>query len=283
MFSQKSLFYLFLVISCTQWGCSAKSYIFKSSYLPNTTYRITMTNDAKTEMDLLDKNEGMNHPGMELPTQIDMVVTSTTLVETGTENTHGNIPLELTFEKFNVVQKLNGQEQTNPDKFNLGGLKIFATANQNNKIKIDKIEGREIDDIVKITLPSMIENLTQNIKFPENPVKIGDQFTLEIPMQMPVANMPQFNTKTIMTCKLTKVEKDLAYFDISQKFEMLQESGFEITGSGEGKFTYDLTKNFYVEYHSKSKMNLQAKMEIVNLKSTMNMNISSIAEVIKTN
>ena len=117
-------------------------------------------------------------------------------------------------------------------------------------------------------------------------MKIGDQFTQEIPMQIPIANLAPVNLKIVAKYKLKKVEKNLAFFDIVHEYELSQENKeveFDISGNGEGKLIHDLLMNFFVEHNSNSKMILYAKTAAFTMKCTVFSEFKSTVEINKIN
>ena len=97
---------------------------------------------------------------------------------------------------------------------------------------------------------NLMEQLTQQIDFPESPLQVGDQFTTEKPMSIPSPAMKPMETNIKTTYVLNKIKAGTAYFTFEQEISLESEQeGFSINakGSGTGSCEYDINDQ-YVSY-----------------------------------
>ena len=144
--------------------------------------------------------------------------------------------------------------------------KIFAHSDAGGKLKIDSIAGASSnkDSVIKV-IASIMENFNREIKFPENGMKIGDSFTQDLPMNLPIMGST-VRVAMNLIYKLTGTKDDIAYFDVDQTaaFNLPTQYGpVNIKGAGNGKMEFSIKKSFPIKYDSNSE--LTYTMEIENL------------------
>ena len=87
-------------------------------------------------------------------------------------------------------QTQNGQ--TNQKDSPLKGMRIEGRYDSNNVFKVDTIIGSNVNSALRTTLTSTLENVQEQIKFPDYPLKLGDRFNQTLPMTIPVAGITIF-------------------------------------------------------------------------------------------
>jgi hypothetical protein len=104
------------------------------------------------------------------------------------------------------------------------------------------------------------------ITFPEKDLNVGDSFTHETPLTIPVAGKKiEMNISTVYS--LLSISSGLATFDIKQHYTMtLDEYTTEGGGSGTGRMVYDIAHSFYTNFEENAEMNLTMKMDDFSLK-----------------
>ena len=127
---------------------------------------------------------------------------------------------------------------------------IYGKCTAEGKMDIDSISGKRMTDSIKAAVLKSINTVLANVKFPETPMKIGDTFVQDIPMDM---NMGMMSAKAISkaTYKLTGIENGKAYFDVNHvmTIDVAGEKNkvkvnVDMTGGGDGKMIYDIANSY---------------------------------------
>jgi hypothetical protein len=189
--------------------------------------------------------------------------------------------IEIAYNDIDSKQTVNGtekNEQVNP----LKGETIFGNYTSDGKIHVNSMSGGNLNDQIKQQLEEMLENLINQIKFPNQPMKIGDTFTQDIPFNLPVAGNDLKATIKIIY-KLTKIENDLANFDLDESMDLNlseQKGSQTITvngnGIGNGNLIYNIKENYAPKRNATLTMNY--KMLIGAMTVTGKADISSTTE-----
>ena len=162
---------------------------------------------------------------------------------------NGNIPLSMSYEDFASTTLVNGKEQSmSIPPFSDTAIKAYYTPD--NQILMDTIVGGSFNPQLKGMNSNLMEQFTQQIDFPESPLKVGDQFTTVKPMSIPSPAMKQMETNIRTTYVLNKIKAGTAYFTFEQEISLESEQeGFSINaiGSGTGSCEYDINDQ-YVRY-----------------------------------
>lgn len=267
---------LLLIVVMFSVGCATNQYSFKVAYAPNRQYRIEMSTETKSEVEIAGKEEvlaELKNKGMQLPLRVDFTQQMTVLLQTQQPQPGGTFPFSLVYEKFDNIIKMNGMERNSSPGLDLAGLKISGTIQNGNVIQVEGIEGGNIDEKSKEILIQFAENLSKNVHYPEKPMKIGDKFTQEIPMTLPVPNLGPLNLRIVSVYELQKVVKNLAYFKVVQEFKVNssdQKLNLELTGSGGGALVHDLAANISSEFNSNYEIFLTMNHEEIQVKMKAN-------------
>ena len=119
-------------------------------------------------------------------------------------------------------------------------------------------------------------NLFQKmVKFPDHPLHVGDAFTQEMPLSIPLQGT-DLNSDAKTVYKLTKIENGQAYFDVQQNMNItipIQEDSIELMGEGTGAMVFDIKNNFPTNYKCKVSFKLTAKIKALHVDGTAGMNI----------
>ena len=95
------------------------------------------------------------------------------------------------------------------------------------------------------------------------PLKIGDSFTQEVPMNLPVAgNNVQMVIKMIY--KLTEIKDNMAYFNLIETAEVnlsIKGNNLDMVGQGDGKMVFDIAQNYAPDITSNLKFTYSMHME----------------------
>jgi hypothetical protein len=148
----------------------------------------------------------------------------------------------------------------------LDGANVFAQCTMDGKIQVDSILGKTISDATKNALSASLNALTNNLHFPDNPMKIGDTFTQEVPFNLPIPGVTAlFMIKVVY--KLSSIDNGIASFDLIENLDMnisdkSNNTGIELngTGTGNGKMTYDIKEWIATNTSSDMKITYIMKM-----------------------
>lgn len=220
---------------------------FKVQFLPNKKYETENLTYAKSYMNFKgDENfiKALKKQGISLPIISETSIISISETETGIEK-NNKIPFVTNFKKVVKTQNQNGIETTTPDA--LEGSLIYGFYEDKKVSKIDSIQSDKLSPEIKIMLKNVIENSTQKINYPDKPLKIGDTFEQNVPMEFPLANFGKItfliNTKYL----LKEIKNGIALFDTTIDFILnseIPEVKLNSSGSGKGFVEYDIINNF---------------------------------------
>ena len=91
--------------------------------------------------------------------------------------------------------------------------------------------------------------------FPEQCLKIGDSFTQENPIEIPMSGFEPIKMKIVSKYTLVKKEEKMAFFKVEQTYNLTssnEEIKLAASGTGEGSMTVDTDKNYLTNNESKT-------------------------------
>lgn len=237
---------------------------FENEFYPNKKYENVNYTNSKSYMNFEgDKDfiKALKDQGVNIPIISETSINSISEIETKNEK-NNQIPFVTYFKKVSKTQNINGIETTEPD--NLEGSYIYGYYENRKSTVIDSIQSEKINEETKKILKSVIENTAKGINYPENPIKIGDTFEQNLPMDFPFANFGKIsfiiNTKYL----LKEIKNGVAFFDTKINFIMTSEiPNIELTskGTGTGVVEYDITNKFTSNNSSKYILELHASLK----------------------
>jgi len=108
----------------------------------------------------------------------------------------------------------------------------------------------------------MITSVQNNIVFPAKPLKIGEKFSQELPLTMPMGQTPmKIIAKIDYTLKEIRAQK--AFFSLTQTLSLdfaIKQSNINATGAGTGFLVYDLKNKFITESEHDINMDMNLAM-----------------------
>jgi len=255
----------FFIISIQQ-TVAQNEVLFQVKYKPNKTYITEMVNNMQMDMNVDSaKKKQTESTGMKPPMHVNMLQEMTLSTKTGAVAPDKRIPLTMTYDKLDVSMTMNGKEMKQPNKF--VGMQIKGYASEEGKVNIDAIEGNS-DTATKAALQKMISEVLRNVEFPNKAMRIGDTFTQEVPMEMPM-NGTTLNMLTNLTYTLKEVKESQAFFDYTQSLSL----NFEVangnttaTGSGSGTMIYDMPANYITGSTGDMIMDINMQMGVMLMK-----------------
>jgi hypothetical protein len=112
-----------------------------------------------------------------------------------------------------------------------------------------------------------MQSTFSQLNFPERHVKVGESFSQETSLSIPIGDK---TVELIITTnyKLLSITNDMADIDISQIYTMktkVTKYPINATGSGKGKMLYDTANNNFLKYQTDTEMEMSMKMDNFNL------------------
>ncbi len=247
---------ILLFLTLTQISCY-RQIAFKVQYQPETKYSQTIERTSHSDVKFLGFEkfiQKLNEMGVQNPTITDDTLKIESVLKTGKCIDGTNFPLTLEFVKT---------AGSDGKKYFPDGTLFYGHGSIGNMLTLDSIVSNDMDEEFKKILPQLMQNLFAQLTFPEKRVKVGESFSLESPLSIPIADMTIEMTITT-TYKLLNIANGVADFDVSQVYAM--KSAFtkypiKATGSGKGKLLYDILNNYYINYQTDMEMKVTVELD----------------------
>ena len=222
--------------------------VLRMKYLPEHIYEVTTITQMLMEMNM-ESGEGFPGGEDELPEgpllmQMDQWVVGT--INTGKTAENGNIPLQMHLDQKTKVAtpylEMGELPQEEAMQFSMAGY-----AESNGVVRILTVEGVELPEEAMEAVSELISNISTQVQFPDQPLRIGDSFTQEIPFNLPLDEMGVMNMFIVADYTLVDIDGHLAMLEVVQTLEMdASEMGFTIraTGGGSGTLTLDTSLEY---------------------------------------
>lgn len=225
-----------------------QSVMFKLAYQPKTTY--TIDKDMKVTMNI---NMPAEVAAAGAEQDMTMVMnTNTTSVVTAGARSQGLMPVKFTMKANTMKMSMNGQEMPaasvpTPD------VAVYGKYTTDSKLLVDSIAGQKMTDSLRAAMSKMLDAVQDNIKFPDHPLKVGETFTQDMPIALPMPGFSGTNTMNMkMTYTLLRIVGNTAAFDFTENIDLnlnQQVQGKDLkmmmTGTGDGFLNYDIAKQFF--------------------------------------
>jgi hypothetical protein len=241
---------------------SQQQVVLKIVFKPNKTYRTFIKTTTKSEMDISGNQEIIDQlkgSGIKIPMVVSGSSEMTTITTTGNYSQDHRIPAKIVFDKWTTIQNLNGVEKQQEQP--LTGLIIEGSYSNGSQLKVDTMMSVNLDDNVRSVMKSMLEQVQQQLKFSEAPLKIGDSFDQKVPMEIPMAGLKPIKLIITTNYKLTDIKGDKALFDLIQTVTLdlaADSMNVTATGGGLGLSEFDIVN----ETVTRSESNLDIKMKV---------------------
>lgn len=244
----------------TQFSCNSQlqnSLTFKFQYKSETKYSQTIEQKSYSEVaysgsvEFLQK---LKDKGIKNPTIVNKESKIETVFKTGKSTNGTNFPLTIEIVK---TTSSDGKKDI-PD-----GILIYGNGSIGNMPTLDSIVSDGINEEFKKTLLQTMQSTFSQLNFPERQVKIGESFSVESPLSIPIAGLTVEMTITT-NYKLLSIINGVADFDVSQLYTMktiITKHTIKATGSGKGKLFYDVLNNYYLKYQTDTEMEMNMKFD----------------------
>jgi hypothetical protein len=140
--------------------------------------------------------------------------------------------------------------------------------------KADSMKAKGLTDTAEKKISQMMNAIQNKVKFPDHPLHVGDTFTQEVPINIPMAESNgEITIKA--TYKLVSIADGNAYFDINQDANMqmnIKGASLTISGVGAGKMVFSMKNSFPSDYTTALNLKVDAKVNTLIVKGTMVIN-----------
>ncbi|PJJ83360.1 hypothetical protein [Mucilaginibacter auburnensis] len=259
----KKAFILGLACFFAQGVLAQQSVKFSVKYLPMRTYATSYKMDMDMNMNIDDASvaKAMKDAGQPAAMLMKMNMNMGFDINTKAQDAKKDVPFKMTYKEVAMSGSMNGQALPLPQSSITGVSLLGHYANQTKKIEIDGLEGGTLEAAKKAEAEQILSQVFNQFNFPDTTLKVGDTFTQETPLSVPIAgNNTQVMTKVKYTLK--SIQGNQATFDIDQvvdmKMAMPQTGEMVMKGGGKGEMVYDIAEKFPVS--SKTNMDFNFKM-----------------------
>ena len=273
----KKILYLPLLLLASQLQAQ-QNLVFKIKYMPNHTYAGVITMGMVVHVDLSGdtavlakmKSQGLSSP---LALNMDMKMDGTT--KTGAPGANQAFPIKMAYKVGNLSLDLNGNSIPIPSEKLGNGVSIYGHVGADGNIKADSIGGAKIGDTSQDKVAKLMNTIQKQIQFPEHPMKIGETFTQDMPMSIPMGgNNMDLSSKVVY--KLVSIADGNAYFDVQQSMNMsvpVAGATLNISGAGTGKLVYSIKDNFATDYNTSVNLKVTGQIKTLKIDATAQMNM----------
>jgi hypothetical protein len=179
--------------------------------------------------------------------------TDTELV-TGKSSADKSFPVSLTYKKTMSLDGKNEIPEGSVVQGEITGdqLPIFSNVTSNT-----------LDTDQKNQLLQTVQTTFEQFKFPEQRLKVGDQFSTDRPMEMAMEGSTIVIAVTT-TYKLLSIKNEMAQFEISQSYQMtpkIMDNSFTGKGAGKGQLSYNIGISLITDYSIKTELEMNKKLD----------------------
>jgi len=250
-----------ILLLLTQFSCSTppkpEGLILKVQYQPEKTYNISTIRGTETVITYSGQDIAMRKlksMGIKNPTISKVKTKTDTELVTGKRTDDNSFPVSLTYKKTMSLDGKNEIPEGSLVEGEITGeqLPTFIKVNSGT-LSIDQ----------RIQLLRTVQNMFEQFKFPEQRLKIGDQFSTDRPTEMAMEGST-IDIVVTTTYKLIRIKNDMAQFDLSQSYQMtpkIMDNSFTGSGSGKGQLTYNIENCLITDYSIKTELEMNKKLD----------------------
>jgi len=250
-----------ILLLLAQFSCSTppkpEGLILKVQYQPEKTYHISTIRGTETVITYSGQDIAMRRlksMNIKNPTISKVKTKTDTELVTGKRSADKSFPVSLTYKKTMSLDGKNEIPEGSVVQGEIMGdqLPIFS-----------KVTSTTLDTDQKNKLLQTVQTTFEQFKFPEQQLKIGDQFSTDRPMEMAMEGST-IDIIVITTYKLLSIKNDMAQFDLSQSYQMtpkIMDNSFTGSGNGKGQLTYDIGNSLITDYSIKTELEMNKKLD----------------------
>lgn len=255
---KKPIAILFLI---TLFSCSTppkpEGVILKVQYQPEKTYHISTIRGTETVITYSGQEIAMRKlksMRVKNPTISKIRTKTDAELVTGKSSADSSFQANLTYKK---IMSLDGKNEI-PE-----GTVVQGEIKGEELPAFNKVVSNTLSIDQRIQLLQTVQNMYEQFKFPEQKLKIGDQFSVDRPTEM-VMESSTIDIVVTTTYKLLGIKNDIAQFELSQSYLMTpktMDNSFTGTGSGKGQLSYDIANFLITEYALKTELEMNKKLD----------------------
>ena len=250
-----------ILLLLTQFSCSTppkpEGLILKVQYQPEKTYRISTIRGTETVITYsgqpiaMRKLKSMN---IKNPTISKVKAKNDTELVTGKSSADKSFPVRLTYKK---TMSLDGKNEI-PE-----GAVVLGEISGGQPPTFSSVTSGTLTSEQKAQLLQTVQTTFEQFKFPEQQLKIGDQFSTDRPMEMAMEGST-IEIKVTTTYKLLSIKNNVAQFELNQSYQMtpkIMNNSFSGKGNGKGQLAYDVANSLITDYSIKTEIEMNKKLD----------------------
>ena len=258
----KKIFGLYILLTNLSCLCFSQDELtFKVAYKPLTKYSQTIKTTSFTEVTYSGPDEILKilqERGVQNPTITKAESTTESEFNTGAVTDGVHFPLTMTFIK---TISSDGKAPF-PD-----GTVIYGQGSINDMPTMDSIVSTGLSEDYKTNLLQAVRSTFSQISFPEMKLKVGEEFTQEKPLSIPIAGI---NVEMSITTKykLISIINRVGNFNIIQTYTLQTtntEYPIKAIGNGKGSLQYDISNSNYISYQLDTDIDINMELKRFNL------------------
>ncbi len=256
-----------------------KSVTFKMKYLPNHNYDMAMNMAMNFKVNLSGNDDiisKLESQGITQPLNADVKMDMGGNTKTGNAAADGTFPMTMNIKLNNVSVQLSGKDIPIPTDKIKTNTTIYGHSDVNGKLKADSVTG-SVKDTASKKIAQLMNSIQNKIKFPDHPLKVGDTFTQDLPLNIPMSQSSDSEAAVKAVYKLVSIANGNAVFEVTQTVDMklnIQQATLTIAGTGAGTVTYSIKNSFPTDYKSKLDLKIDGQFSSLVIKGTATMDAS---------
>lgn len=248
--------------------------LFKIKYAPNKNYQTTVGISMKVNATLSGDTAliaKLSSQGITQPVIAAIELGLNGNAKTGASGADNSFPVAIDYKVSNISVTANGKQMPIPLKITEKDMKAMGHITPDGQIKIDSTGVKKMNDTTEKKMKQMMDMVQKMIKFPDKPLKPGDSFTQDAPVNMPVSGDNKIKMNGGVTYKLISVSDGKAYFDMVPTFSVdfkIRNTAISVAGSGTGKMVYSIKDNFPLSKTGTFNMKIKVTSPKLNIEGT---------------
>jgi hypothetical protein len=249
-----------IIILLIEFSCAKPpqdSRTFKIHYQPAKKYNQTTERTSQTVIKFSGKEislQRLKARGVRNPTISDKKSRTETVLKTGKLTDRAGFPVTL-----EIVKTIsNDGKKDFPD-----GAIFKGHCLADSMPTFNSMVSVGLDSNYKMALVELAQSTFSQLAFPVKKLKIGEQFSEDHPLSMP---MEGSTIEMVVTTnyKLISISKGIAAFDISQTYTMtptLMDNSFKGSANGKGHLLYDIDHTIILNYTINTEMQINKRLD----------------------
>lgn len=263
---KKTFLLLFILGTILNYGQSNQVLDFKLGFSPQTNYNQTTNTSSEFQLSYEGSKElleMLKEKGVENPTITKSSADMESVLKTGKIDAQGNFPVIIEY-----LKSVDGNGKT----IIPSGTLLYGKGSLSALPKLDSIVAKDLDETLKNTIFQLVQSTFAQLALPEKKLKVGESFLQETPLRMPVGGL-NINMTIKTTYHLKEIVGKNAFFDVDQVYTAnvldTDKNNITVSGTGTGKFIYDIPNSFANENILDMKFIFELKKEEVTVKLNM--------------